>query len=384
MSGMPETTDRYLRTRWVTLVGGVVDLVLGVLKILVGVIAHSQALIADGVHSLSDLATDFLVIWAAKHASRKPDSRHPYGHQRIETVASMVLGMMLVGVAVGIAYDSALRILEDTPIVIPGTWALVVAGLSVVFKEVVYHYTMRAANDLDSELLRSNAWHSRSDALSSIVVIIGVGGTMAGLTYLDAIAAIVVALMIVAVGGKMIWTGAQELTDTGLDPERVDRMIAVLHNVEGVVDVHDFRTRRMGADVFVDGHVLVDSRLSVSEGHRIGEAVRQQLRQEFPKVADFIVHIDAEDDESYQRSDRLPLRRDFVPRLRELWRDIPESRHIDKITLHYLNGKIHVELWLPADGSVRVEQIAQIRDRLRAAASRDPDIGSVEVLLNPA
>ncbi|MDH3280921.1 MAG: cation diffusion facilitator family transporter [Gammaproteobacteria bacterium] len=382
MSGIPETSERYLRTRWVTVVGGIIDLLLGVLKIFVGFIAHSQALIADGVHSLSDLATDFLVIWAAKHASRKPDSQHPYGHQRIETAASMVLGMMLVGVAFGIAYDSVQRILDGTAILIPGAWALVVAGLSVVLKEAIYHYTMRAANDLDSELLRSNAWHSRSDALSSIVVIIGVAGTMAGLTYLDAVAAIVVALMIIAVGGKMIWTGVQELTDRGLDPERVANMMAVLQNVEGVVDVHDLRTRRMGADVYVDGHVLVDSKLSVSEGHRIGEAVRQQLREEFPKVADFIVHIDAEDDEAYQRSDRLPLRRDFVPRLRELWRDIPEARDLDKITLHYLNGKIHVEVWLPS-GSVQPEQVAPVRNRLRNAAGDDPDLGTIEVLFNP-
>ena len=383
MSAIPETSERYRRTRWVTAVGGVIDLLLGILKIFVGFIAHSQALIADGIHSLSDLATDALVIWAAKHASREPDLQHPYGHQRIETAATMVLGVTLVGVALGIAYDSVQRIFMRTDILTPGPWALVVAGLSVVLKEAIYHYTMRAAKALDSELLRSNAWHSRSDALSSIVVIIGVAGTMAGLTYLDAVAAVVVALMIIAVGAKMIWGGVQELTDRGLDPERVKHMVSVLRNVEGVVDVHDFRTRRMGADVYVDGHVLVDSGLSVSEGHRIGEAVRQRLRREFPKVADFIVHIDAENDEAYQRSDLLPLRHDFVPRLRELWRDIPEARAIDKITLHYLNGKIHLELWLPAREADQYEHATRVRDRLRSAARCDPDIGTIEVLFTP-
>ncbi len=380
MSAIPENSERYRRTRWVTVVGGVIDLLLGILKILVGFFAHSQALIADGIHSLSDLATDALVVWAAKHASRKPDQQHPYGHQRIETVATIVLGLILAGVALGIAYDSAQRIIEGAEFLIPGAWALVVAGLSVVMKEAIYQYTMRAANELDSELLRSNAWHSRSDALSSIVVIIGVAGAMAGMTYLDAVAAIVVALMIIAVGWKMIWGGVQELIDRGLDPERVKHMVSVLRNVQGVRDVHDFRTRRMGADVYVDGHVLVDPKLSVSEGHRIGEAVRQRLRREFPKVADFIVHIDAEDDESYERSDRLPLRHEFVARLRELWRDIPEAKDIDNITLHYLNGRITVELRLPLSDTVAQ---AAVRERLLDAVGNEPDVERVDVLFDP-
>ena len=153
--------------------GSVVDLALGVAKIIVGKLAYSQALVADGVHSLSDLVTDFMVIWAAKHASRGPDAEHPYGHQRIETLASIVLGILLCVVAVGIAYDAIMTLVKGGKLPIPGVIALAIAAISVVSKEAIYHYTMRAARQLQSELLRSNAWHSRSDAFSSVVVIVG-------------------------------------------------------------------------------------------------------------------------------------------------------------------------------------------------------------------
>lgn len=381
MSTPVEAADRYRYTRNVTIVGGIVDLVLGIVKIVVGFVAHSQALIADGVHSLSDLATDMLVIWAARHASREPDPHHPYGHQRIETVATITLGLMLAGVALGIAYDSVYRIIHIELILTPGVWALVVAGFSVVAKEAIYHYTMRAANRLESPLLRSNAWHSRSDALSSIIVIIGVAGAMAGFSYLDAGAAVVVALMIIWIGGKMIWAGIQELIDQGLDPERVKEMIQALREVEGVFDIHDFRTRRMGSDIFVDGHILVDPKLSVSEGHRIGEAVREKLRQEFLNVSDFTVHIDAEDDAAYQRSDQLPLRSELLQRLRQHWKEIPAAQDIRHLTLHYLDGEVHVELWLPLKPFRTIAEAEATARQLQAAAEREPAVHNVAVLL---
>ncbi|MGD8557525.1 MAG: cation diffusion facilitator family transporter, partial [Chromatiales bacterium] len=178
---------RYREMRKVTLIGSVVDLLLGVFKILVGWIASSQSLIADGVHSLSDLATDFVVLYAAKHGSREADEEHPYGHGRIETLATAGLGVALVLVAIGIAWDATSRLFEPERLFQPGIWALVVALLSVVLKEWIYHYTMRVAKRVKSAMLEANAWHSRTDAISSIVVVIGVGGTMLGLDYLDAI-----------------------------------------------------------------------------------------------------------------------------------------------------------------------------------------------------
>lgn len=378
-SSASNKAQRYRATKRVTVIGGVVDLLLGILKIITGYAATSQALVADGVHSLSDLATDIIVIWAAREASRAPDANHPYGHQRIETLGTIVLGMTLGVVALSIAWDAAQAALSGE-VSIPGFTALLVAGLSVVSKETIFRYTMNVAKQFDSELLRSNAWHSRSDALSSIVVIVGVAGSIIGYTYFDALAAIVVATMIVWVSGKMIRGGVQDLIDTGIDPNKVKEIEQTVNNVQGVCDVHDLRTRRMGNETYLDGHVLVDPKLSVSEGHRIGEAVRHRLRNEFTDITDIIIHIDAEGDEAYRKSERLPLRQGADALLNEYWAPIPEAQLIERRTLHYLDGKLHVEVHLPLEAFSGVEQAMEAAQKLRQAVAGDPQIANLEVL----
>ena len=378
----PSRSQRYLETKKATLVGAAVDLGLGVTKIVVGKLAYSQALIADGVHSLSDLATDALVVWAAKEAHRAPDADHPYGHQRIETVATISLGLLLAVVAVAIGFNAISGVINQEPLHTPTFWALVVAALSVLSKEAIYQYTMRVADRIQSDLLRSNAWHSRSDALSSIVVIIGVGGSMLGLIYLDAIAAVIVALMIVYVALKMIWQGVTELIDTGIDADQLSAIRDTALQVEGVTDIHDLRTRRMGSDIFLDGHVLVDPKLSVSEGHRIGDAVYDGLKANFENLADVTIHIDAEDDEKYQESSHLPLRSEMTSRLKNYWKDIPESENISRIVFHYLDGQLQIEVWLPMDKFKTLDDGNEIKRALREACSHDKQIGSIEVLFH--
>ena len=167
-----QNSARYRETIKVTLVGSVVDLLLGVAKITVGFMSHSQALIADGIHSLSDLATDAIVLYAAKHSHQEADAEHPYGHGRIETVATVGLGFALIAVAIGISIDAIDRLFHPEALWVPGMWALVVvAGISIVSKEMIYHYTMRAAKKFRSNMLKANAWHSRSDAISSVIVV---------------------------------------------------------------------------------------------------------------------------------------------------------------------------------------------------------------------
>ncbi len=373
---------RYQETRKVTLVGAIVDLALGIVKIIVGKLAYSQSLIADGIHSISDLATDFLVIWAAKEATREPDAAHPYGHQRIETVATITLGLLLIGVAAAIGLNAISGIIKQDPLQTPTFWALVVAALSVVSKEAIYHYTMRVANRLQSNLLRSNAWHSRSDALSSIIVIVGVGGSMLGLVYLDAAAAVLVALMIIYIALQMIWQGVRELIDTGVDPEQLNAIRQTALQIEGVTDLHDIRTRRMGSDVYLDGHVLVDPRLSVSEGHRIGDAVYAGLKAKFANLADITIHIDAEDDEQYQKSSHLPLRSEMTARLKGYWQDIPEADGITRIVLHYLDGQAQVEVWMPLSQLHSLDDAGRIKQILRSACAQDKQIASVEALFH--
>ncbi|MCK5640330.1 MAG: cation transporter, partial [Gammaproteobacteria bacterium] len=337
----------YRATVKVTLIGAVLDLVLGVAKIVVGVISHSQALIADGVHSLSDLGTDIVVLYAAKHSHREADEDHPYGHGRIETVATVILGTALIAVAIGIGYDSVQRLFHPDELLQPGMLALIVAGVSVVSKEAIYHYTMRVAKRLRSNMLKANAWHSRSDAISSVVVMIGVGGTMAGLPYLDAIAAVLVSLMIIKIGWELAWHSVQELVDTGLDADRVEASREVIQTVDGVHELHMLRTRRMGADALVDVHIIVDPKISVSEGHYISETVRSQLIKQVEEVQDVLVHIDPEDDEKMAPSMGLPSRSEIKAALEACWKELPEAEQIQRITLHYLDGKIWVEVVLP-------------------------------------
>ncbi len=343
--------ERYRATRNVTLVGSVLDLTLGIAKIVVGTLAHSQALIADGIHSLSDLGTDFMVLYAARHAHRKPDREHPYGHGRIETAATVALGIALVAVAAGIAWDSLRRLFDPDLLLQPGPLALTVAIISVLSKEWIYHYTMRVARRLNSNMLKANAWHSRSDAISSIVVVIGIIGVMLGYPFLDAVAAVVVALLIARIGWDLAWSSLRELIDTALDSDEVKRIRDSIMKVDGVRTLHMLRTRRSGGSAFVDVHILVDPQVSVSEGHQIGERVRRTLLADSSDVSDVTVHIDPEDDERNSPCDHLPLREDLLAALGRAWEGMPMAARVRNVTLHYLNGKVHLDLTLPLDAA---------------------------------
>jgi cation diffusion facilitator family transporter len=376
---VPDTLDaRYREVRKVTVVGGVVDLLLAIVKIVVGMTGNSQALLADGVHSLSDLATDFLVLFAAKHSHREADEEHPYGHGRIETVATVILGVALALVAIGICYDALRRMREPDLLGHPGMLALLVALVSVASKEIIYHYTVRAARRLRSNMLHANAWHSRSDAISSIVVVIGVAGTMYGFTYLDAIAAAAVGLMIAKIGWDLLWKSLQELIDTSLEEDKVAAIRSAILGVAGVRALHMLRTRRSGSDALVDVHILVDPGLSVSEGHMIGEHVRTRLIGEMDDVSDVTVHIDPEDDEVASPCNGLPLRDEIMRSLEKRWEKLDPVPDIEKVVLHYLDGKVHVDIFVsPLDMDLIGRE--KLADMIRKSAGKVDDIGNVEV-----
>jgi cation diffusion facilitator family transporter len=369
---------RYREVRKVTVVGAVVDLLLGIVKIVVGMTGNSQALLADGVHSLSDLATDFLVLFAAKHSHREADEEHPYGHGRIETVATVILGVALALVAIGICYDALHRMRDPELLGHPGMLALLVALVSVASKEIIYQYTVRAARRLRSNMLHANAWHSRSDAISSIIVVIGVAGTMYGFTYLDAIAAAAVGLMIAKIGWDLLWKSLQELIDTSLEEDKVAAIRKAILDVAGVRALHMLRTRRSGSDALVDVHILVDPGLSVSEGHMIGEHVRTRLIGEMDDVSDVTVHIDPEDDEVASPCNGLPLRDEVMRRLEKRWAKLDPVPDIEKVVLHYLDGKVHVDIYV---GSLDMNLAGreELADKIRKSAGKMDDIGNVEV-----
>lgn len=371
--------ERYREARHVTLVGSAVDLVLGVTKIFVGFVGNSQALIADGVHSLSDLATDIIVLFAMKHGSRAADEEHPYGHGRIETLATVVLGVALLAVAIGIAYDASLRLLNPELLPQPGWLALSVATISIAAKEAIYHYTLRVANRLNSQLLRANAWHSRSDAISSLVVVIGVIGAMNGVVWLDAVAAIAVGAMVGKIGIGLAWHSSQELIDRAMEPEQVTRIRAAILSVNGVKALHMLRTRRMANDGLVDVHILVEPKSSVSEGHLISERVRQAVMEKVDGITEVMVHIDPEDDEVSVPSHGLPMRDEVLALLRHRWQDIEEASDIDHVRLHYLDGKIHVEVSLPLEKMRDIDQARALARQLVRLAEEEDNIADVQV-----
>ena len=373
--------ERYAIIRRVTLVGAAVDLVLALAKIGGGFAAQSQSLVADGVHSLSDLVTDLLVLFAAKLARAKPDADHPYGHERIETVATVALGVVLIVVGAGVALDSLRRLFQPEDLHLPAWWAMAVAAASVVSKEGVYRYTMRAARRSRSNLLEANAWHARSDAASSLVVIVGVGGALLGLGYLDALAAVVVAWMIGKMGYRLARRSVEELIDSGLDPEQVEAVRGALMEVDGVRDLHMLRTRQMGPKTLVDVHILLDDpKLSVSEGHQISETARAELIRKFQDIEDVTVHIDPEDDEVVAQGRHLGLRGEIEAKLRAAWSDVPEVEAIRRITLHYLDGRIQVEVELPLGLALGRDAPEPIRRRFEQALKHDPDVSEVRVL----
>jgi len=380
LNASPMTRDaRYREAARVTIVGAILDLVLGIAKLVAGYFANSQALIADGIHSLSDLATDGMVLYAARHSNVEPDAEHPYGHGRFETIATVGLSVALVLVASGIGYGAIMRLFNPETLPHPGVWALIVAALSIAGKEWIYHYTMRVAKRQRSDMLRANAWHSRTDAFSSVIVLIGVAGTMMGFSYLDALAAIGVALIILHIGWSLGWNALKELVDTAVDQRQVENLRMHILDVDGVLGLHLLRTRHAGGHVLVDVHIVIDASVSISEGHHISEMVRLRLLEEFEGVTDVTVHIDPEDDEYLETTLGLPMRSELLGDIRRQLDGIEELARIEKFTLHYLAGKVRVEALIPFDENSSPDTCRQVEQRFRDALKEDPLIESFVV-----
>jgi cation diffusion facilitator family transporter len=338
---------RYHEIRHITILGAVINVILAAAKIVFGWLGHSQALIADGLHSFSDLISDGVVLFAAKHSRHHADDRHPYGHARFETAATVAVGALLIFVALEFISDAAQSLFNPTELMQPTSMALIVTVISIAAKEILYQYTMIFARRLNSSMLKANAWHHRSDSISSVIVLIAIIGAMQGVLWLDTVAAIVVGLMIAHIGIQLVKQGFVELVDTGLEAEKLAAIREIIHNTPGVKELHELRTRRMGEEALVDVHILVDERISVSEGHQISEAVRARLIKNVSEVSNVLVHIDPEDDAVGPLNAKLPLRDRVSRDLEVLWQKIPAAAHIRHINLHYLGGAICVDIFLP-------------------------------------
>ncbi len=366
--------QRKQETNRITLWGIAVNLMLSVIKITGGIIGQSQALLADGIHSLSDLASDAMVLLAVKHAGEDADEDHPYGHARYETLATVALGILLIGVAGGIAYDAILRLENPEDIAVPALFTMIIAAISILSNEGLYHATRAVAKKIRSPLLEANAWHHRSDAVSSIVVLIGIAATYIGYPLLDAIAAIIVALMIAKIGLDLSRQGLQELVDTALEPEMVEQIRQTILNIDDVRQLHLLRSRRMGHNALVDVHIQVSPKLSVSEGHHISVSVEKALTDKFDEINDVTVHIDPEDDETAASCRDLPLRSELLLALNHEWSKHEVLKNIDDVTLHYLDGHISVEAGLSLK---HLQQLDDVESLQRAFDEANKNISSV-------
>lgn len=285
--------------RSVTIVGALVNIFLIISKGLAGVFGNSQALIADAIHSVSDLFTDVVVLLGLRYGRRAPDAEHHFGHARIETMASAIVGMALIGTAIYIGKDAAYNIYRHTEYHPKGV-AVVAAAIAVALKEALYHFTVHAGRRIKSQLLVANAWHHRSDAFSSVAVLLGVTVAYFKPTWniLDSYAALLVSFFIIKIGYEIIIKTLNEFTDAAPKGEILDKIKKCAMSVDGVIDVHDLRARISGGVFQMEIHISVDGRLTVLEGHRIAKAAEKRIAEQIEDIGSVIVHVDPVDMEA--------------------------------------------------------------------------------------
>lgn len=352
----------------VTFIGGIFDFFLGVFKIIIGKVYYSNALVVDGIHSMSDVVTDIFVIIMSKISHDNPDDDHPYGHGRFETLGTIIIGISLILVAFYFAKDGIEKFLTNESFERPGSLTILMAFISIIIKEGLYHYTMRAAKKIDSKLLMANAWHSRSDAFSSILVLIGVGLSYYGVMQADIIMSIILSGFIGKIGWDFIWSSLKELVDTAVDEKTYQEIMTVISNIDGVKGVHNLRSRFLNDEIFIDVNIEVSQRITVSEGHEIATWVGHTLTQKFKKIKDVTVHTDIEDDRQihnytnvHKKLD-LPLRTEVLTDISRVL-TVEELSKIKEFNLHYLGEKIDIDCLIlsPLDSESCRQRIKELQ-----------------------
>ncbi len=285
--------DREKIVRNVTWVGLWVNLFLAAIKFTAGIYGRSQALVADAIHSLTDLTTDIAVIAGSHYWSRPPDENHPYGHRRLETLVTVFIGVALIAAGIGIGWK-AISALQEKHASPPGWIAVAAALASIVCKESIYRWTAMTGRRVKSAALAANAWHHRTDAFSSIPVLIAVAGARVfpSWSFLDHLGAVVVSIFILHASIKIIWPGLSELIDVGAPKEIRKKIRNIALKNESVLQVHDIRTRYISSSIQVDLHIVVDGLITVRQGHDIADDVKARIIDRIPEVLDVIVHVD--------------------------------------------------------------------------------------------
>lgn len=294
--------DRTAKVTFVTLVGSVVNIILTVFKIFAGVLGRSTAMIADGIHSLSDLLSDIVVIVFVKISAKGRDKDHDYGHGKFETFATLIISLMLIVVAVNLmsgGINKIRQILDGGEVSSPGMIALWAAVASIVLKEILYRYTIIQGKALNIPMMIANAWHHRSDAFSSVGSLLGIAGAIFlgdKFVILDPITGCVISIFILVMAVKMSVPAIKELLDVSLPDEVEEKIEATAKSVKGVVDLHELKTRREGPGIIMEGHLVLDSDISLKEAHNISKKVEESLRKEFGPETQISLHLEPEDD----------------------------------------------------------------------------------------
>ena len=277
----------------VSVVSIIVNLVLSLLKLLAGILAKSGAMVSDAVHSASDVFSTFVVIAGVKMAGKQPDQEHPYGHERMECVASLLLAVVLAGTGLGIGWQGIQKIIgqKDGELAVPGTAALIAAVISVLVKELMFRYTKRAAKQINSGALMADAWHHRSDALSSVGSFIGILGARMGLPVLDPLASGIICVFIGKAALDLFRDAVNKMVDTSCADETVSEMREVILSTENVLGIDELKTRLFGSKIYVEVEILMDADKTLVEAHDTAETVHDAIEAHFPNVKHCMVHV---------------------------------------------------------------------------------------------
>ncbi|MED5434452.1 MAG: cation diffusion facilitator family transporter [SAR324 cluster bacterium] len=369
----------------VTLLGLAANLILALAKGFIGIIANSSALIADAGHSVSDLLSDGITLWAVRMSSIPKDKNHPYGHGKFETVGSFIIALLLLFTGIGVAGHVFNRMDAS---VVPGTIALWMAGIAIIVKEALFHVTRMVGRRTGSRVLMANAWHHRSDAISSVAALLGIAGAQLGIPLMDPIAGMLVAGLIIKTGIDIGYESIRELTDETVEEDVISELGKIMSGIEGVDHYHEMRARRMGPNLLVDMHIQVDSMMSISAAHQVAERVRLEILEKLPAVNEVLVHVDAEDDhvgdEGSELLQDIVLMRpqgEIENDVKKVLAEIPEIQGITHIYCHYLNQKLTVQVNILLDAEMRIRDAQKIASAARRKIEQIKDIDSADLHL---
>ena len=362
----------------VTWLGVFANLVLSVIKALAGVFFNSVALISDAGHSFSDLISDAVTIWAIKISHKPSDTSHPYGHGRFETMGTLVISLMLISAGLGIFYHSLQNIDRNES---PGVIAIWVAVFSILVKEILYQISAHVGKKQKNRLLTANAWHHRTDAISSVIALFGIIGSRMGYPILDPIAAVLVSGWIVKTGVTIGYDAFKDLTDTQLEKNILKQILDILDKIDGVLKHHELRARRMGSHILIDLHIEVRWDVSVSVSHQVAERVRRTILTEITQVSEVLVHVDSENDLFENETELMRPQKEIEQDIVAVTNGYNEIKQVTHIVCHYLEGKLSVQLDIELDSNQTISQAKLFVNQLKLEIKKIPDIDDIDIHL---